>query len=79
MDIFKNRRFVILAIFGSMFAIFGIKLFYIQLIDDKYEALANQNVIRNVTVYPNRGLIFDRNGVLIVENDATYEIFVIPR
>ncbi|CAN5229214.1 penicillin-binding protein 2 [soil metagenome] len=79
MDIFKNRRFIVLAIFASMFLIFGIKLFYIQLVDDKYEALANQNVIRNVTVYPNRGLVFDRNGVLIVENDATYEIFVIPR
>ncbi len=68
-----------MAIFGSVFLIFGIKLFYIQMIDDRYEALANQNVIRNVTVYPNRGLVFDRKGTLVVENDATYEIFVIPR
>ena len=43
MDIFKNRRFVILGIFASIFIIYGIKLFYIQMIDDKYEELANQN------------------------------------
>lgn len=79
MDLFKNRRFIILGIFASIFVIYGIKLFYIQMVDDSYEALANQNVIRDVTVYPNRGLIYDRTGTLIVENDATYEIFVIPR
>lgn len=79
MDMFKSRRFVILGIFASMFLVYGIKLFHIQILDNSYEALANQNVIRNVTVYPNRGLIYDRNGKLIVENDATYEIFVIPR
>lgn len=79
MDIFKNRRFIILGIFASFLVVYALNLFYIQIVDDSYEALANQNVIRNVTVYPNRGLIYDRNGMLIVENDATYEIFVIPK
>lgn len=79
MDIFKNRRFVILGIFASFFIVYAFNLFYIQIMDESYTALANQNVIRNVTVYPNRGLIYDRNGTLIVENDATYEIFVIPK
>lgn len=79
MDIFKNRRFVILGIFASFLIVYAVNLFYIQIVDDSYEALANQNVIRKVTVYPNRGLIYDRDGTLIVENDATYEIFVIPK
>lgn len=55
------------------------KLFYLQIYDDSYKDLASQNVIRKITLYPNRGLIFDRNDRLIVQNDPIYDIYVIPK
>jgi len=77
-DIFTNRRYVIaaLVIFTSVLLI--IRLFIIQVIQDKYRLSADNNVLRYVTQYPARGLIFDRNGKLIVDNQAAYDLMVIP-
>jgi penicillin-binding protein 2 len=78
MDLYKNRRFVIQVIIGVVLFIFLLRLFYLQLIDKNYKQLASQNVIRRVPNYPNRGLIIDRKGRLIVFNDAVYDLYVIP-
>lgn len=40
---------------------------------------ASNNVLRYITEYPARGLIFDRNGELLVHNQAAYDLMVIPR
>ncbi|HDR67684.1 MAG TPA: penicillin-binding protein 2 [Bacteroidaceae bacterium] len=54
------------------------RLFYIQVIDKSYEAYA-QSISQSVTVlYPARGLIYDRNGELMVYNQAAYDIMVTP-
>lgn len=58
---------------------FLVKLFYLQIYDDSYKDLASQNVIRKITLYPNRGLIYDRNNRLIVQNDPVYDLYVIPK
>jgi penicillin-binding protein 2 len=39
---------------------------------------ADNNVLRYVTQYPARGLIYDRNGKLVVFNQAAYDLMVIP-
>jgi penicillin-binding protein 2 len=54
-------------------------LFYIQLIDDRYELEAQNNALRRMTEFPVRGFIFDRNGKLLVYNDPSYDLMVIPR
>ena len=54
------------------------RLFVIQIVKDTYRLSADNNVLRYVTQYPARGLIFDRNGKLIVSNQAAYDIMVIP-
>lgn len=79
MDLFKKRRLVVIFIFLFVFIVYVGKLFSLQILDEKYKDLANQNVIRKTKVYPNRGLIYDRKGKLLVVNDAIYEIYVIPR
>lgn len=79
MDLFKKRRVVIVIIFLFILIVYAGKLFSLQILDKKYKDLANQNVIRKITVRPSRGLIYDRNGKLLVVNDANYEIHVIPR
>ena len=55
-----------------------IRLFYIQVIEDSYRLSADNNVLRFVTQYPARGLIYDRNGKLMVFNQAAYDLMVIP-
>lgn len=55
-----------------------IRLFIIQVVKDSYRLSADNNVLRYVTQYPARGLIYDRNGELIVFNQAAYDLMVVP-
>jgi penicillin-binding protein 2 len=70
-------------VFIGMFIIAGVillsKLFLIQVIDDSYKKSAERNVLRYIYEYPARGLMFDRNGEMMVYNVATYDLMVIPR
>ena len=50
-----------------------------QIIDSSYTLSANNNVLRYNIEYPARGLIFDRNDKLLVYNEATYDLMVVPR
>jgi penicillin-binding protein 2 len=59
--------------------IFLVKLFYIQLIDERYARLAESNTIVKEIEYPFRGLIYDRNGNLLVYNNPEYDLFVVKK
>jgi len=48
----------------------------LQLFDDSFRRRADATTIENLTVYPPRGLIFDRNDKLIVNNNAMYDLMV---
>jgi len=65
-------------IFISIAIIFLGRLFYIQIIDESYKLSADNNVIRYVTQYPARGIIYDRNGKVLVINQPAYDLMVIP-
>lgn len=58
--------------------IFLVRLFYIQVVDHSYKLSASNNVLRYITEYPARGLVYDRNGELLVFNEAHYDLMVIP-
>lgn len=77
-DLFKNRYQVIRVIIVSFALIFIARLFYLQVISTKYVALANSNAIKEIDVYPTRGMIYDRNNELIVFNEAIYDLMVTP-
>ncbi len=57
---------------------FIFRLAYLQLSNDFYKSASNNNAIQELAVYPERGLIFDRNGKLIVSNQPMYELVLIP-
>ena len=59
--------------------IYIIRLFNLQLGDSKYKIYAENNAFLNKTIYPSRGLIYDRNGELIVYNQPAYDVMMIPR
>ena len=52
------------------------RLFQVQVIDDKYALIAEKISLRKQTVYPQRGLIFDRNDKLLVYNDPVYDLMI---
>ncbi len=75
---YSARRNVILGIFITIGLIFLIKLFYLQIVDSSYKLSSQNNVLRYVTQYPARGMVYDRNGALLVYNEAAYDLMVIP-
>jgi len=77
-DVYINRKYVIMALIVLASLALIIKLFRIQVIEDSYRLSADNNVLRYITQYPARGLIFDRNGKMIVFNQAAYDLMVIP-
>ena len=55
------------------------RLFYIQIIDSSYKESAENNSMVREVIYPTRGIIYDRNGKIIVGNKVAYDILVTPR
>lgn len=79
MNNLSDRKVVIALIFIVVGLIFIIRLFNVQIINDKYKIDSDQNVLREEIQHPARGLIYDRNGVLLVYNEAAYDLMVVPR
>jgi penicillin-binding protein 2 len=78
-DIFSRRKYYVTAIFFAVGLIFILKLFGLQVISSKYKVSATNNVLRENVQYPARGLVYDRNGVLMVFNKPAYDLLVTPR
>jgi len=75
----SGHRYVVLGIFTVVVIIYLARLFYIQVIEDSYKLSANNNVLRSIIEYPARGLVYDRNGKLLVFNEAVYDLMVVPK
>lgn len=78
-DSLQNRQRVIAAIITVIVAIYIIRLFTIQILDSRYKEGADSNAFLKKTLYPPRGLIYDRNGTLLVYNKPAYDITLIMR
>ena len=74
----NNKKNIIYFIIIISIIAFIIKLFYIQVADSSYKLSAENNAFRRVTQFPARGMIFDRNGKLLVFNQASYDLRCVP-
>jgi len=64
----------------SVGTIFIARLLFLQVIDDKYKQNPlNNSAVTTKYIYPDRGYIYDRNGKLMVANQSSYDIMIIPR
>ena len=75
----ENRRYVISGAVVFLVLIYVIRLFMLQIVDSDYKAWADSNAFLKKTLYPSRGLIYDRNGKLLVYNQPAYEVMMIMR
>ena len=56
--------------------VFLVKLFQLQIVDTNS---SNFSTVKIIYDYPDRGYIYDRNGTLLVANEQTYDVMVVPR
>ncbi|MGK0388281.1 MAG: penicillin-binding protein 2 [Maribacter sp.] len=73
----NNRQYIIQAFFIIASLTLIAKSCQIQILDSSYADTARAVVVSDITIYPSRGLIADRNGKLLVANKAMYDLMVI--
>ncbi|MGC3977050.1 MAG: penicillin-binding protein 2 [Paludibacteraceae bacterium] len=78
-DKLQNRRFVITLIITITVAIYLLRIFSLQILEKKYKEGAESNAFLRKTVFPPRGLIYDRNDSLLVYNKPAYDIAFINK
>ena len=76
---FENRKFVIAGIVLAIVCVFVGRLFYLQIVNDEYKKHADSNAFLNKTIYPSRGVMYDRNGKLLVSSQPAYDVMVCMR
>ena len=74
-----RRQYVISGIAIVIVLVYIIRLFYLQIIDQSTQDQADNNALVKQTIFPSRGLIYDRNGELLVFNQPIYEITIVMR
>ncbi|MFT4738364.1 MAG: penicillin-binding protein 2 [Paraglaciecola sp.] len=75
----RSRALIIRAFVVLTILILASRLFYIQVIETKYREAAQANILHKVVEYPYRGMVYDRNGKLLIQNDPVFDILIIPK
>lgn len=78
-NLFARRAFVGFIFIVALVAVLLVNLYKIQVDNHQdYQTRSNDNRIKVIPIAPNRGLIYDRNGVILAENKPVYNLEVIP-
>jgi penicillin-binding protein 2 len=74
----QSRSYIIRLLFVSVFIVILAQLFRLQVLSNEYEIKAEQNALLKKTVYPARGIIYDRKNRPLVKNTLMYDLMVTP-
>ena len=78
-SIFRNRIFIAIIFCVILAVILFSNLWYLQIVShDDYQTRSNENRIRVLPVVPQRGIIYDRNHVVLAENRPVYHLVIFP-
>ncbi|MBQ0057632.1 MAG: penicillin-binding protein 2 [Bacteroidales bacterium] len=75
----ERRKYVIGALVVVIILIYIVRLFSLQVLEDKYKDMARDNAFYNRTIYPARGIIYDRQGRELVYNQPAHDLMVTMR
>src|SRR5512133_1635887 len=76
---FRLRLAISIGFVLTLFGILLVRFVYLQVVrHDYYQTLAESNRISVVPIVPNRGLILDRNGVVLAHNYSGYTLEITP-
>jgi len=78
MNPYAGRKYVVGGIIILVGIIYLVRLFFIQVVESSYKSTAESNARRLEIQYPARGLIYDRNGEILVYNEAAYDLMITP-
>lgn len=75
-----RRRVIVAAVFSvALLAFVIVRLFYLQVVDhEHYTTLSRNNRVDIQPIAPTRGLIYDRNGIIVAENQPTFSLEIVP-
>lgn len=77
--LFLNRIVAAGIVVALLTAVLIVRLFYLQVVEhDTYTTLSHNNRVNIEPIGPTRGLIYDRNGVLLAENRPTFSLEIVP-
>ena len=76
---YENRKFVVVGVVIAIVLIYIVRLFNLQILSEEYKDYADSNAFLNKTVYPSRGVMYDRTGKLLVSNQPAYDVMVCMR
>ncbi|MFC1855541.1 penicillin-binding protein 2 [Thermodesulfobacteriota bacterium] len=76
---FKTKYLIFIIIVLMFFSTIAVRLWYMQIVKgDYYKNLSENNRIRNRTTKATRGLIFDRNGEILIDNHPYFNLAIVP-
>ena len=75
----RSRQIVMVLLVLLVAGLFVVRLFSLQVLDDTYKDSADSNAFMRKTIYPSRGLIYDRYGKLMVSNQPIYDVMLVMR
>ncbi len=75
----NKRKYVIGGFICLLVLLYIGRLFSLQVADDRYKQNAMSNAFLRRVIYPARGLMYDRNGRLLVFNQPAYDVMLIPK
>lgn len=75
----SRRKYLIISSLVVIFFLFTIRLFFLQVADNEYKEKAENNAFLRKTLYPARGVIYDRKERLLVYNQPAYDVMMIMR
>ena len=76
---FDNRKYIVSGAIILVLLIYVARLYNLQIDSSDYKTKADSNAFYKKTIYPSRGLMYDRNGNLVVYNKPSYDITFVPR
>jgi penicillin-binding protein 2 len=74
---YTNRRLIIIGVIIALLLFLLIRLFILQIVSNDYAKWAYSNAFQRRTLYPARGVIYDRQERLLVYNQPSYDIMFI--
>lgn len=74
----QSRKNVVMLVFIGMFTIIVLQLANLQLFSSKYKLMADDQGKFRKVIYPDRGIVFDRNGKVMLQNTTIYDLMVVP-
>ena len=75
----EKRKYVLGGAVVVVVLVYLIRLFTLQIMSEDYKKNADSNAFLNKTRYPSRGVMYDRNGKLLVYNQPAYDVTMVMK